>query len=85
MAGGRRGKDDRKLNELAPMLPIFRLENQLEIQVQMVAVPIQLKSALICIFDHSKMSTNFFKFTSFHLKGLSHEMDLAFDDMYGQF
>jgi hypothetical protein len=27
--------------------------------------------------------TPFFKCTSFHLKGLSREMDLAFDDMYG--
>ncbi len=34
VAGGRRGKDGRKLNELAPMLPVFRLENQLEMQVQ---------------------------------------------------
>ncbi len=62
VAGGRRGKDDRKLNELAPMLPVFRLENQLEIQVQMVAVQIQLKPAQICNFDHSEkdyMSHNF--------------------------
>jgi hypothetical protein len=54
VAGGRRGKDDRKLTALAPILPYFRLENQLEIQVQMVAVQIQLKPALICNFDHSK-------------------------------